>query len=74
LHLAFDEIRHFGVGSLQIPRRLRAALLDLETVAPPDRKAVLDRQLQAIDEAVDRAYDLGGDRAMAQTPDPQGLR
>ena len=27
VHLAFDEIRHNGVGSLQIPRRMRAALL-----------------------------------------------
>ena len=34
VHLAFDEIRHFGIGSVQIPRRLRAAIEDLKTGGP----------------------------------------
>lgn len=74
VHLAFDEIRHFGIGSLQIPRRLRAALLDLKAAAPPDRHGVLDEQLAALDAAVDREYAVAEEREMAAGADPQGLR
>ncbi|MBN2624813.1 MAG: DUF2254 domain-containing protein [Acidimicrobiales bacterium] len=42
--LAFDEIRHWGAGSLQVHRRIGAALDDLATVVPPDRVPALDRQ------------------------------
>jgi len=74
VHLAFDEIRHFGIGSLQIPRRLRAALLDLKAAAPAGRQAVLDEQLAALEEAVVRTYLVAEERAMATGADPQGLR
>jgi uncharacterized membrane protein len=74
VRLAFDEIRHFGIGSLQIPRRLRAALLDLREVAPPERRAVLDEQLEALDDAVAREYAVPEERDLASRPDLQGLR
>lgn len=74
VHLAFDEIRHFGIGSLQIPRRLRAALLDLKAAALPDRQAVLDEQLAALDDAVAREYRVAEERTMARSADAQGLR
>jgi uncharacterized membrane protein len=74
VHLAFDEIRHFGIGSLQIPRRLRAALLDLKSAAPPERQPVLDRQLAALEEAVIREYPVAEERVMASGADAQGLR
>jgi uncharacterized membrane protein len=74
VHLAFDEIRHFGIGSLQIPRRLRAALLDLKTVAPAERQAALDQQLAALDEAVAREYPVLEERHLASGADAQGLR
>ena len=74
VHLAFDEIRHFGIGSLQIPRRLRAALLDLRTAAPPERHAALDAQLHALDAAVAVAYTADMDGARAMEPDAQGIR
>jgi uncharacterized membrane protein len=74
VHLSFDEIRHFGIASLQIPRRLRAALLDLKVAAPPERHAVLDRQLRALDEAVAREYLVPEERTMAGSADSQGLR
>src|SRR6476646_10803106 len=38
IRLGFDEIRLAGVASPQVARRLRAALEDLVTVAPPDRQ------------------------------------
>ena len=74
VHLAFDEIRHFGIGSLQIPRRLRAALLDLKEAAPASRQGVLDEQLAALDAAVGREYAVVEERSMASGADPQGLR
>ena len=45
VHLAFDEIRMAGAGSPQVARRLRAALEDLLTVAPQERKKCLQEQL-----------------------------
>jgi uncharacterized membrane protein len=74
VHLAFDEIRHFGIGSLQIPRRLRAALVDLKRAAPPHRHSVLDEQLAALDDAVVREYQVPEERMMAASADAQGLR
>ncbi len=45
VHLAFDEIRLAGGGSPPVARRLRTALKDLISVAPPERRGVLDLQL-----------------------------
>jgi uncharacterized membrane protein len=74
VNLAFDEIRHNGIGSIQIPRRMRAALLDLKTVAGPGRQATLDLHLTALDDAVRRAYEVPEERARADEADLQGLR
>ena len=51
VRLAFDEIREVGAGSTQITRRLKAALEDLLSVAPPDRRAPLERQLELLEAA-----------------------
>ncbi len=72
--LAFDEIRMFGAASLQVPRRLRAAVEDLLTVAPPHRMPALERQLNLLDEAIAHHYSTDGERALAARADPQGLR
>lgn len=74
VHLAFDEIRHYGIGSIQIPRRIRAALVDLKQAAPAERHAALDEQLEALDEAVAREYVAADQRRLARQPDAQGLR
>ena len=42
VHLAVDEIRMAGAGSPQVARRLRAALQDLLTIAPPERQVVAE--------------------------------
>lgn len=49
VHLAFDEIRTYGRSSLQVVRRLRAALQDLAAICPPQRRAVLDEELAELD-------------------------
>jgi uncharacterized membrane protein len=73
VRLAFDELRLVGAGSPQVARRLRAALDDLRTVAPPERRPPLDRQLKLLDEAVRRAYADDADVDAALVPDMQGI-
>ncbi len=73
VRLAFDELRLAGAGSPQVARRLRAALEDLRTVAPPERRPPLDRQLKLLDQAVRRAYDDDADADAALVPDMQGI-
>lgn len=71
VHLAFDEIRHYGRGSIQIARRLRAALDDLLLRAPPHRRGVLRSQIEELDRSLD-AFHGGRDRGRARSPSPQG--
>jgi uncharacterized membrane protein len=73
VRLAFDELRLAGAGSPQVARRLRAALEDLRTVASPERRPPLDRQLRLLDEGVRRAYDDDQDVDAALVPDMQGI-
>lgn len=71
VHLAFDEIRIAGGGSPQVARRLRAALDDLLTISPPERRPPLKEQLQLLETAArerlsderDRQYASRGDRS-----------
>ncbi len=53
VHLAFDEIRHYGRESIQVVRRLRVALRDLKTVCSPERQPVLDAELAAVERLAD---------------------
>lgn len=73
VHLAFDEIRLAGAGSPQVARRLQAALSDLLTIAPPDRRPVLQEQHDLL--CADSAGALANreDIARAQQPDAGGI-
>ncbi|MDQ4094775.1 MAG: DUF2254 domain-containing protein [Actinomycetota bacterium] len=71
--LAFDEIRHYGRESIQIHRRMRSILRDLESAVPPDRKPPLRRQLRLLDAAADRHLEDQADRVTAQQADEQGI-
>ena len=73
VRLAFDELRLVGAGSPQVARRLRAALEDLRTAAPPERHPPLQRQLRLLEAAVRRAYDDEADAHAAMVPDMQGI-
>jgi uncharacterized membrane protein len=73
VRLAFDELRLAGAGSPQVARRLRAALEDLRTVAPPERRPPLHRQLELLEAAVRRAYAEDADVHAALVPDMQGI-
>lgn len=73
VHLACTEIRHCGVGSIQIPRRMRAMLENLMQTLPPHRHAELIQQLELLDRAVADFYTAPEDLALARIGDSQGL-
>jgi uncharacterized membrane protein len=74
LALAFDEIRQFGASSVQVDRRLRAALVDLIAIVPvEDRRRALRRYLFHLDQAAGRSAFDDQDRASALQMDRQGL-
>jgi uncharacterized membrane protein len=73
VRLSFDELRLAGAGSPQVARRLRAGLVDLRAVAPVERRAVLDRQLELLAAGVARAYPDEDDVRAALTSDLQGI-
>jgi uncharacterized membrane protein len=66
--LALDEIREAGAQLPKIARRLRAALLDLVSISPPERRRALERQLRLLDRAAEQGV---GDRV--RIPDVQGI-
>lgn len=70
--LAFEEIRQLGADSVQIKRRLKAALVDLLTVAPPERRPPLERQLELL-EAIGKDSDAILDIDGRIPPDAQGI-
>ena len=71
VHLAFDEIRIAGAHSPQVSRRLTAALNDLLTVAPPERRRVIEKQLELLQRAVH--HDDEQLRSFALAADVQGI-
>ena len=74
LTLAFDEIRQYGAGSVQVMRRLRAALLGLvDSVTEGERQAVVRRYLHHLNLVVEHSMLDAEDQAMALQEDRQGL-
>ena len=73
VHLAFDEIRIAGAGSPQVARRLRAALEDLLTVAPQERKRCLQDQLALLHSGSQKAISEDSDVVNASQRDRSGI-
>jgi uncharacterized membrane protein len=73
VHLAFDEVRLAGTGSPQVSRRLRAALEDLLTVAPEDRKGPLREQLQLLERGTRNAMAAPTDATRSSRADVSGM-
>jgi uncharacterized membrane protein len=71
--LGVAEIRHYGAGSMQIMRRLRAMLEDLIKFLPADRAPLLQEQLELLHATVKREFDDPRDREQAEIPDSHGL-
>ena len=73
LELGVTEIRQYGATSLQICRRLRAVLLDLESEVLPHNQPAVLRQLLLLDRTVDDAFPDEDDRRQARVADRQGI-
>jgi uncharacterized membrane protein len=73
LSLAFDEIRSYGATSLQVMRRLHAALYDLDGVVPPSRQKVIRHYIDHLDVTVKNAISDSEDLTTALQQDRQGL-
>jgi uncharacterized membrane protein len=74
LTLAFDEIRQYGAGSVQVMRRLRSALVGLaDSVVADARVEAVRRYLKHLDAAIGRSSLDPDDQEMARDEDRQGL-
>ncbi|WP_164936272.1 MULTISPECIES: DUF2254 domain-containing protein [Bradyrhizobium] len=73
LALAFDEIRQFGSTSIQVMRRLRAALAELAECVDGDRAKLVRDYLGHLDSGIERSSFDAQDRAAARIEDRQGL-
>jgi uncharacterized membrane protein len=73
VHLAVTEIRHFGGGSIQVARRLRALLENLIQNLSDERAELLRRELVLLHRSAERFFAEPGDRALADISDLQGV-
>jgi len=73
VHLAFDEIRLAGAGSPQVTRRLKAALTDLRSIAPPERVGILEFQLDLLSTTTEEALSDERDVELALHEDREGI-
>jgi uncharacterized membrane protein len=71
--LAFEEIRLAGAGSPQVTRRLKAALTDLRSIAPPGRVDVIDGQIELLTASAETAFDQERDVEVALADDGRGI-
>jgi uncharacterized membrane protein len=71
--LAVSEIRHYGGGSIQVTRRLKAMLGHLCLSLPPQRAGILREQLSLLRKGIDREFVDPEDRTRADTSDYQGV-
>jgi uncharacterized membrane protein len=74
LHLSFDEIRQYGASSVQVVRRLRAALAGVvDSISVPERRAAVLGYLDHLNLGVGRSAFDDLDQAAALQEDRQGL-
>jgi uncharacterized membrane protein len=73
VHLAVTEIRHYGGGSIQVSRRLRAMLENLIQNVPKERASLLRQELNILHRSSQRFFSDPEDRALADISDLQGV-
>ncbi|WP_414474635.1 DUF2254 domain-containing protein [Microvirga sp. M2] len=73
LALAFDEIRQYGLTSVQVMRRLRAALAGLAETGDMKHRIAVRDYLAHLDATIRHSGLDAQDRAAARQEDPQGL-
>ncbi len=73
VHLAVTEIRQYGCDSIQVVRRLRAMLENLEETLPIMRASVLEGELKLLENSVKRTFPDVEDQKLAKKGDLQGM-
>jgi len=73
VQVACNEIRACGANNLQIARRMRAMLLNLQSTLPDHRRPALDTELVLLDWAIRTHFTRPEELALAMVPDTQGL-
>lgn len=71
--LAFEEIRQYGAGSIQVQRRLRASARELIELVAVERRPPLDRQLRLLDRAAARHFPDAEELELAVGSDATGM-
>ena len=73
LELGLVEIRRYGVGSIQVARRLRALYADLLEMADEGARARVELEQRLLDEDLAAAFPDGEEREIAGRADRMGL-
>jgi uncharacterized membrane protein len=74
LDLAFDEIRAYGGSSVQVCRRLRAALEELRRSTPELRHGLIDEHRARLETTIALSFPIGSpDLLLAREGDRMGL-
>jgi uncharacterized membrane protein len=71
--LAFDEIRVYGAGSVQVMRRMKALAGDLLDFLPEERHGPLLRQQRRLNASIARSFGTAEEKREASVEDRQGL-
>ena len=71
--LAFTEIRDYGRTSIQVLRRLRAALVELESSVLPEYVAAIASELARLDLTASVSFADTPDAPLSALPDRQGI-
>jgi uncharacterized membrane protein len=73
LQLAFDEIRVYGAGSVQVMRRMNALVNDLIAALPEERRPALRHWEERLKISITHSFPEQEDRQEASKGDRQGL-
>jgi uncharacterized membrane protein len=73
LELAVTEIREYGTRSIQVMRRLRAVLEELDATVLPQHRAAVEDELARLDASVELHWGDSVDRDRAGRADGQGI-
>jgi uncharacterized membrane protein len=73
IQLGVTEIREYGATSVQITRRLRAALEELRAEVASSHRAAVESELCKLDATVAQSFAANADRPLAAASDRQGI-
>jgi uncharacterized membrane protein len=73
LTLAVTEIREYGSSSIQVMRRLRAILEDLQESVHPEHRPAVDAEIAKLDATIAVGFAGSVDEDQARTRDRQGI-